>query len=108
MPGISACSLQILYLREDKNPIYEDTRIEQISNIVPFIEDDFIAKKIEKLPPSEIVYKSVYRKIQKSKIYYSCFRSLFKISTDSSYSKSSISSLTRHNFSIMAGSMSVV
>jgi hypothetical protein len=69
MPGISACSLQILYLREDKNPIYEDTRIEQISNIVPFIEDDFIAKKIEKLPPSEIVYKSVYRKIQKSKIY---------------------------------------
>lgn len=69
MPGISACSLQILYLRVDKNPIYEDTRIEQISNIVPFIEDDFFAKKIEKLPPSEIVYKSVYRKIQKSKIY---------------------------------------
>ncbi|MBO5411234.1 MAG: hypothetical protein J6A60_08245, partial [Clostridia bacterium] len=33
-PGVSTYSLQILRFRDDKNPIYEDTRVEQISDVL--------------------------------------------------------------------------
>ena len=72
-PGVSTYSLQILRFRDDKNPIYEDTRVEQISDICPFSEENFPSVKIENLPKSEILYKSVYKKINNASLYVKKF-----------------------------------
>lgn len=66
--GASCHGLSVVREREDKSCIYEDIRIEQLSQIAPFAkEENFV--DFESLPESTVVDRAVYVK-QRGKCYF--------------------------------------
>ena len=66
--GASCHGLSVVREREDKSCVYEDIRIEQLSQIAPFAkEEDFV--DFESLPESTVVDRAVYVK-QRGKCYF--------------------------------------
>lgn len=77
-PGVTTFSLKIKTLREDKQPVFEDCRESQISNICSFVTSETCNEKArfvkkESLPPSTILERIVYVKENNFGVYVKKF-----------------------------------
>lgn len=71
--GVSTYGMKIIRYRNDKHSIYEDVRVEQISDISPFAKDIPSEESLVNLPLSTIVQKIIYTKTTKTKLYVKKF-----------------------------------